>query len=174
VPSRSRQQEDADSGMLVSADCQAPRQQQQQLSACSSSSSLPSIPSCAEVVQMMQHRQRHKRQQQGCQLPALRTAAAGSSMPLQQQLQQVVVASPLPKVQQARPPQAAAVTNGSGAADTFVQEAVWKAPPAAAKHAATPSIAASLDAPSLHSLVQQAAEVREHRYDSPVRPCDRE
>jgi hypothetical protein len=177
VPSRSRQREDEDSGILAVTDCQAPRQQQQQqqLSACSSSSSLPSIPSCAEVVQMMQHGQRHTRQQQGCQLPALRTAAAGSSMPLQQQQQQqVVVASSLPKVQQARAPQAAAVASGSGAADTAVQEAVWKAPPAAAKHAATPSIAASFDAPSLHSLVQQAAKVRERRYDSPVRPCDRE
>jgi hypothetical protein len=168
VPSRSRQQAGTDSGMLAFADCPASRQQQQQLSACSSSSSLPSIPSCADVLQVMQQGQRHKRQQ-GCQLPALRTAAAGSSLPLQQQQQGDAASSEdrLPKVQQAGAPQAAA-TDVAGGADAAAQEAVWKALPAAAKHAAIPSMAASLAAPSLLNLVQQAAKVSEHRCDGPT------
>jgi hypothetical protein len=173
VPSSSRQQVGAGSEVVRLAGCQAlqqqQQQQQQQLSACSSSSSLPSIPSCADVVQIMLQGQRHKRQQQ-CQLAALRASATGSGTPWQQQQQQQrEAASALPMMQQGQPPQAAtADTAAAGSAVAAALEAVWKGPQVAARPAGDPAAAdaASLGAPPLQSLVQQAAKVRERRSDS--------
>jgi hypothetical protein len=136
------------------------QQQQQELSACSSTSSLPSIPSCADMLQAMQQGQRQQ-QQHSCRLPAIAKAGAGGNSS-QPQLQQGA-AVPLPEEQHRQAAAAAAAACAAESADAAVLEAVWKASPAAAEPAAVPAVR-ELDAPSLHSLVQQAAEVsrKEH------------